>query len=435
MSNPDKHIVKMLKKFLFSIVFLVLFFWVGAQSSKQENYIKKHKKIAISEMERAGVPASIKLAQGILESNSGKSTLAKKANNHFGMKCGNGWTGKEYYKEDDDYDDSGKLIKSCFRVYRNAKECYIAHSNFLTDPRKRYRYGFLFDLDPKNYRAWARGLKKAGYATSPTYADKLINVIETYNLDRFDNLNSDNIDGSISIAQTGIIKINNVKVIIAEGGETSLDIALATEVSTKRIIKYNERINSSTQVLKKDTRIFLQKKRNGYRGKRKYHILQTGETLFDLSQRYGIKLSKLKKRNRIGDDEVPVKGQKIKLRGWKVSKKNKPRVKAKSIEDELEEEMEMEPEKKEDEIDFLDEEVIDTSEPEDEDFDTFEDDLKPEEEVEKEEEETGPVFHTVQRGETLYGIARRYNTTVEAIMTLNQLSESTISIGQRLRIQ
>ena len=174
-------------RILLIILGAVIFSSVQAEDSKsRESYIKKFKKIAISEMERTGVPASIKLAQGILESNAGQSTLARKANNHFGIKCGSTWTGKTYYRKDDDFDENGNLVESCFRAYRNAKSSFIAHSEFLADPRKRYRYGFLFQLNPRDYKAWARGLKRAGYATSPTYAEKLISIIETYDLDQYD---------------------------------------------------------------------------------------------------------------------------------------------------------------------------------------------------------------------------------------------------------
>ena len=150
----------------------------------QERYIKRYAKIAMREMERSGVPASIKLAQGIWESGAGTSTLARSANNHFGIKCGSNWKGDEYYKEDDDYNDQGRLIKSCFRKYRNADASYVAHSEFLRDPRKAFRYGFLFRLDPTDYKGWARGLSKAGYATDVNYSRRIIDIIERHNLTR-----------------------------------------------------------------------------------------------------------------------------------------------------------------------------------------------------------------------------------------------------------
>ncbi len=421
----------MLKKILILAVFLVSVFVGNAQSSKQEIYINRYKDIAISEMARAGVPASIKLAQGILESGSGKSTLARKANNHFGMKCGPAWKGKEYYKEDDDYDDNGKLIKSCFRVFDSANECYIAHSNFLTDPRKRYRYGFLFDLDPKDYKAWSRGLKKAGYATSPTYAEKLIKVIESYNLDRFDDMTPDDTDDTSVVVQRGFFKVNNVKVVLAKEDETPIDIGVAQEVPSKSIVKYNEKIKRSNQTLEKGSRVFLQKKRNGYRGKQKYHAMKTGETLFDVSQKYGISLKKLRKRNRIEDGERPAKGAKIKLRGFRVFKKNKPRIASTNIEDEIKEDF-IDDTKKDDEIEFEPEETIDLDESED--FDTFEGEPEIEDTIDT-PKQNRKVYHMVTRGETLYGIARRYKTTVDAILTLNKMQSTTISIGQRIRVK
>ena len=153
-------------------------------------YIQRYKNIDIREMERTGVPASIKLAQGLLESAAGTSTLAKKANNHFGIKCGADWKGRTIYRKDDDYDDNGILQESCFRAYKSAEESYIAHSEFLRDPRKEHRYGILFQYKVTDYRRWARGLKKSGYATSATYDEKLISIIENYGLDKFDRVSS-----------------------------------------------------------------------------------------------------------------------------------------------------------------------------------------------------------------------------------------------------
>ncbi|MCB0260921.1 MAG: glucosaminidase domain-containing protein, partial [Calditrichaeota bacterium] len=163
---------------------------VQGQESDHLRYVDEFKEVAIREMERAGIPASIKLAQGILESNAGKSDLARRANNHFGIKCGNDWDGKTYYKKDDDYNDKGQLVESCFRSYKNPEASFIAHSEFLRDPKKQYRYGFLFRIDPTDYKAWAEGLRRAGYATSANYPTKLIDIIERYQLNRYDELTS-----------------------------------------------------------------------------------------------------------------------------------------------------------------------------------------------------------------------------------------------------
>mgnify|MGYP002624352882 CR=1 FL=1 len=236
-----------------------------AQKQNQDflNYIEKYSDLAIQEMERAGIPASIKLAQGILESSAGKSFLARRANNHFGIKCGNDWDGKKVYKEDDDFDDKGKLIKSCFRSYRNVKASYIAHSEFLRDPRKVHRYGFLFRLEPTDYRRWATGLKRAGYATSATYDKKLIKLIEDYELYKFDTaipLNVDDqpevvIDEESGTNTTIVQRVNDVKYLLAQEGELVSDLARRGDVSVRSIVKYNEKIGSGSENLKKGTRV------------------------------------------------------------------------------------------------------------------------------------------------------------------------------------
>lgn len=160
----------------FALTFLVL-------SSMKANehtpaYIEQYKTIVVNEMSRVSIPASIKMAQAILESGSGRSTLARQSNNHFGIKCGGSWTGREVYRHDDDY-KNGLLVRSCFRAYDDPAMSFMAHSDFLTDNR---RYAFLFDLDIYDYKGWANGLRKAGYATDPNYPSKLINLIEKYEL-------------------------------------------------------------------------------------------------------------------------------------------------------------------------------------------------------------------------------------------------------------
>lgn len=164
-------------KFLFLLP-LVFALNVNAQKEKTEQYIQQYSELAIQEMIRTGVPAAIKLAQGILESQSGESDLVKRSNNHFGIKCKTEWTGDKTYHDDDEKGE-------CFRVYPDATASYKDHSDFL---KTRPHYNFLFKLDPTNYEAWANGLKKAGYATSPTYPKSLIKVIRDYQLDRFNQM-------------------------------------------------------------------------------------------------------------------------------------------------------------------------------------------------------------------------------------------------------
>lgn len=145
-------------------------------------YIDQYKHLAVSEMHQNRIPASIKMAQGILESGVGVSELATIANNHFGIKCGNDWDGHTHYVWDDEPQ------KSCFRIFASAEACYQAHSEFLLNPKKEYRYGFLFQLDIKDYKSWANGLQTSGYASSKTYASKLISLIERYKLYELDTI-------------------------------------------------------------------------------------------------------------------------------------------------------------------------------------------------------------------------------------------------------
>ena len=441
----------MLQKTLFSLFLLFLSLLSFAQDNSRIDYIERFREIAISEAERSGVPASIKLAQGILESNAGQSTLARKANNHFGIKCHKGWMGRKYHMEDDDVDENGKLIKSCFRVYKNADASYIAHSEFLRDPNKRYRYGFLFDLPHTDYRAWAYGLKRAGYATSPTYAEKLIRVIETYELYRFDNMTIVDVQHGNAVSVDGYTAglINDVKVTFAKIGDTPSKIAERTGVSVKRILNYNEKLTSGAQTIKPETRVYLQRKRCNYRGKKKWHYVKEGETMFEISQIYGLRLENLYKKNRMKSNSQAAVGERIKLRGWRISKKEIPKPGA-MPEEEPETPLEVEiPTSEDDDEDFgedfeieipqpdVNDEVIEDPiiiiPPKTETDTTGNEDFDPEPDVDEDEFETG-VMYTVKKGDTLFGISRLFGTTVEAIKSLNDLESDIISPGQRLKI-
>lgn len=181
------HISELVNMIRIATIILYLLSAIALQGNPNvKHYIEKYKNIAISEMQRSGIPASVKLAQGIHESNMGQSDLAKFAHNHFGMKCGSSWSGDTFYKEDDDVDRKGNLIESCFRKFKNAESSYLAHSEFLLDPKKAHRYGFLFLIPSEDYRSWAHGLQSSGYATDPHYAEKIIHLIELYKLDDFD---------------------------------------------------------------------------------------------------------------------------------------------------------------------------------------------------------------------------------------------------------
>ncbi len=471
-------------KNILTALLLLLVVGLSAQTPARDNYIQRFRKIAISEMERTGIPASIKLAQGILESGDGKSTLARKANNHFGIKCHNTWKGKGYYLEDDDYDENGKIIKSCFRVYKNADASYIAHSEFLRDPNKRRRYGFLFNIPPKDYRSWARGLKEAGYATSPTYAEKLIRIIETSELYRFDRMSSVDADPEsteVRNEKLGIKRVNHVKMVEAVGNETVIDVAERTSTPVSRILKYNEKLTNKNQKIKKDTRVYLQRKRNNFRGKKKYHYVQPGETMFDISQLYGLRLEKLYTKNRLREGTQPAVGERIKIRGWfKIDKDEAPKRRtdlASEDENGFEEEEEFiededsliieVPDSSNDDEEF-DEDIVPGT-PDAEIFDPIEEPAAPEEETNPEKEDEQPVrinppgnqnpntrppggtnpstdnpppvpeeetavYYTVIKGDTLFSISRRFGTTVSGIKRRNNLNSNLISVGQRLRI-
>jgi LysM repeat protein len=485
-----------------AFLFLAVTSVFSQQSPTQLAYIERYKEIAVREMERVGVPASIKLAQGLLESDSGQSTLARRANNHFGMKCGSNWQGETIYKEDDDYDDQGQLIKSCFRGYRNGEASYVAHSEFLRDPRKAFRYGFLFRLDPTDYQRWAYGLKQAGYATSPTYPEKLISLIERYQLYQYDNVlfvDNGNPPGEEPFPPTTggdpppttggnrltILTNNDVRYTVVGEGESLDDIARRVDSSVKNLIDYNENVRNVNQNLKAGSPIYIQPKRNGYRGKKKNHVVDVDDTMFDISQKYGVKLSKLLDRNRLAADEVPAIGEEIKLRGCKV--KERPKLRS-------EQPLPARPTTTRPTAPELPNGQLDMEEPDEDD--TEEDTprppvnttparapvvvqpegkngnpvdvpviiigqgsqpapapsttnppaptTKPQVDPPRQPEvvppapaptATQPQYHTVVSGDTLYNISRRYNTTVDALKTLNGLTDNNIQLGVRLRVK
>ena len=426
---------------------------LSAQDFRLE-YVERYKDIAIQEMHRSGVPASIKLAQGMHESNYGRSELASRANNHFGIKCGSGWDGRTYFKEDDDYDAvTGELIKSCFRVFRSAEASYVAHSEFLRDPAKEFRYGPLFRLDVTDYRSWARGLKDAGYATDPSYPEKLIRLIETYQLYQYDRIVmppdlADANPGVTPGAPSGGIAINpaspvrytnDVKYVLSGDNEAVSTISKRTQVSLSQLIRYNEELTDGEQRLAQGTKVYLQPKRTTYRGRTTYHVVKPGENLFEISQEYGIKISALLRRNRLEDGMEPAAGESVKLRGGKIKKAPK---------------------------------IADPSDGSDRDdefmipYQPDGDKAKPAPAVEPTptspvrpvrepliisnspgsvisplpsnsnggQNGQSPAWHEVKIGDTLWNIAQRYGMTVEKLRSLNNLPNDNIQLGQRIRL-
>lgn len=275
-----------------------------------EDYINKFKEEAVKEMLVSGVPASITLAQAMLESGNGNSPLAVYANNHFGIKCHNDWNGPTFTLDDD-------AKNECFRKYRHVLESYKDHSSFL---QSKQRYQALFELEKTDYKSWAYGLKKAGYATNPRYPELLIKIIEEYKLyqlDKHSNLSAPinspvktekKNNGKILPRQEILIK-NNIKYIIAKPGDTYESIAERYDIRKWQIKKYNDL--KSLGKLQVNQAIYLQPKRN--KAEVSSHTVAKGETLHSISQLYGIKLKKLCKYNQL-EEETKVKvGETIKL--------------------------------------------------------------------------------------------------------------------------
>ena len=270
------------------------------QTSDYVTYINQYKDVAIEQMHKYHIPASITLAQGLLESGAGKSELALRSNNHFGIKCHSSWEGKRTYHDDDKRGE-------CFRVYKNVEDSYEDHSIFLATGS---RYAFLFEYSQTDYVNWARGLKRAGYATSPTYADKLIEIIERYDLDRFDQVKS---GGSIVVNPHTPYIANDIVYVVARQGDTMLSIANEFGISKRKLISYNDRYRGYVPC--KGDIIYLGPKH--WKAQKPYtqHIVQDGESLHMISQKYGVRLNRLYRMNHgTPDTYAPMVGDVVKLR-------------------------------------------------------------------------------------------------------------------------
>lgn len=293
---------------------------VSAPDGSYEKYISKYSKIAVSEMQRSGVPASITLAQGLVESAAGKSTLAVKANNHFGIKCHNDWKGKKIYRDDD-------KDQECFRVYANAEASFRDHSDFL---RFRDRYKGLFELDPTDYKAWAKGLKAAGYATDARYAEKLIKVIEDYELYRFDSgtavperpldiekpveVSSVKVQEEYRFPMTRTVyEINGVPCIYAMDGDDYANIARSHGLFVRELLSFND-LHDAERLQPGDLVFLKAKKNKGAKGVTKYVVGEDNETLRGISQRFGVKMSALRRLNKFSAGYIPKEGDTILLR-------------------------------------------------------------------------------------------------------------------------
>lgn len=433
-----------------------------ANCTGNEQYVERFKKIAVIEMHRSGIPASIKLAQAILESGSGQSTLAKKANNHFGIKCGGSWKGKTYHKKDDER-RMGIRVKSCFRAYASPEESFTAHTKFLTNPSKKSRYGFLFKYKKTDYKKWAKGLKKAGYATNPKYPALLIQVIKENDLHKYDMYSLEDVnakeedkeilayaknkkkekakvqknEGKLEAvspnkntkfsskrkkdkqkktapAKTKKVKVkesksnkadhifyrNDIKVIKIQKGDTPQKIAKRHKIKKSKLLKYNDL--SGMEPLKENAYFYLQPKRNSSRGRDNFHIVKGNESMYDIAQQYGIKLEKLYKKNKMIAGQEPNEDERIILRN-KRSKPPKLRKKA-TIKKTA-----TQPEKN---TRFV---------------------PKPKKATQK--KKANPNEYIVKKGETLYRIAKAHKVSVEDIRKWNKLKNNDLEVGQTLIIK
>ena len=311
-----------MKKLIYVITATILSSNLFAQRISPDEYINTYREIAITEMKRSGIPASVTLAQGILETECGNSDLVKRSNNHFGIKCKSTWTGESVKHTDD-------APNECFRKYNNPADSYKDHSDYLkTSPR----YATLFELDPSDYKGWAYGLKKAGYATNPKYPQIVISNIEKYNLQQYDNLTEQDFDNiaiskiitaqkpveqNIVVDITAIEnsiklknKINGLKALMAPKGSSLLVIASKANIDLGKLLEYNDL--STDGLLNDEQVIYLEKKPK--QGNRDFYIALQKETLYDISQNNAIQLKNLLQFNNMNENQTVQKGTKIKLR-------------------------------------------------------------------------------------------------------------------------
>ena len=293
-----------MKRYLISLltIFVCLVLQAQTRNKQYEDYIKKYRDLAVQEMKKYHIPASITLAQGLLESGAGQSTLARKSNNHFGIKCGSDWRGKTVSHDDD-------ARGECFRAYKHPKQSYEDHSKFLAN---RPRYASLFKLDITDYKGWARGLKKAGYATNPRYAEQLIGIIELYDLHKYDRKGGLKwMKENPNPHQTYIA--NGLVYIVVRAGDSWKSISKELDISQKKLRKYNDLYKG--YALQVGDILYLEKKNRKASKEYIVHVLRAGESMYSISQKYGIRLKNLYKLNKMDeDDPAPEVGTILRLR-------------------------------------------------------------------------------------------------------------------------
>lgn len=417
--------------FLLCICAVTLCSVAKAQNPAIVQYINTYKLLAIQEMQRTGIPASIKLAQGILETQAGQSDLVLRSNNHFGIKCKTAWAGNKVYHDDDERGE-------CFRAYASANDSYRDHSDFLKNSQ---RYAFLFHINPEHYKEWAKGLKKAGYATNPKYWQQLVKYIDDYDLNLYTLValgkkqmsdesayyamadmpataapavvntvitaaagSPSGMNELVNVAAAepvrakypeGEFKINDTKVIVVFAGTPLLSIAEQRGMRYKHLLDFND-IEEGNDFINKDQLIFLQRKRK--QGNTATHLVLKGECLYDIAQQEGIRLTNLLEYNRLEQGQEPMPGQMVYLQKSAANdafEAGKTIIVANSV-------AHVQPQVQQGE------ELMVVAKP--------------------------VVKHIVQSKETLYSIARKYEVAVTDIRTWNRLDKDNIRVGQELLI-
>jgi LysM repeat protein len=409
-----------------TITAIILLLWLPLLPKAQEPvnaavlaYINAYRDVAVREMQRTGVPASIKLAQGILETEAGRSDLVLRSNNHFGIKCKSSWTGEKVYHDDD-------ARGECFRKYSAAEDSWKDHSDYL---RSQPRYASLFSLDPMDYKGWAHGLKRAGYATNPRYPQILIKYIETYNLNDYTEIalgrmapkadmalsgpGADVDANPVSVLKAGPMaeqggpvvtqpqpapsypagefRINDTRVIFAEAGTSLLSIATDRDIRLSWLLDFND-LPEGTDMLGKGQLIYLQRKRR--HGQQEFHEVASGETLHEISQREAIRLESLMSYNHLSPGMQPAAGTKLYLQRKAPERpalaEARPAVNP-----------------------GMAESTPDSTAP---------------------VRESQEIRHVVQAKETLFSLARKYDVGLEQIKAWNRLEGEDLKVGQELVI-
>jgi hypothetical protein len=316
---------------LFSLLFVSAFTASSQNKLSRKDYIKTFKELAIREMHRSGIPASITMAQACLESENGNSDLSQKSNNHFGIKCKSDWKGEREYKDDDEKNE-------CFRKYRSVYESYVDHTDYLMQTP---RYAYLFKLSNKDYNAWAKGLRTAGYATDPNYAARLIKIIEEEGLQVLDDVKPEGLSDQNIFAREGktssseskrekdrdafknislnpfgtreIKSKNGLDIIYVKADDTFESIAAELGMKTWELHRYNDLGKDAPQP-EANTYLYIQRKRCRALKEYEFHTVQPRETMHDISQMYGISMNSLYFKNRMKKGTEPRAGSKLYLR-------------------------------------------------------------------------------------------------------------------------